>query len=125
MNTAVQQQHRTAIYVPSDPLARKDPLTIDDEDLLVAGAEDFDTIRDLRLYIELPNDTTVELHEATTKPGVWKATVTIGADMYLTTVHCLHGRLREVWGVRNRARNREALRRRHTSREGTPASQVA
>ena len=109
MNTAVQQQQPTAVYVPSDPL-----LAIDDVDLLTVGAEDYDVIRDLRLLIELPNDTILELHEATTKPGVWKATVTIGGASYLTTVHCLHGRLREVWAARNRELRRRAATRRIT-----------
>jgi hypothetical protein len=109
MSTAVQQQ-------------TKDAATLNDVDLLTVGAEDFDVIRDLRLYIELPNDTIVELHEATTRPGVWKATVTIGGEAHHTVVHCLHGKLREAWAARNRARNREALRR---SREGAPRQPAA
>jgi hypothetical protein len=52
------------------------------------------------LYLELPNDTVVELHKPSKEPGRWTATVIIGGEPYHTTVHCLQGALRDLWEKR-------------------------
>jgi hypothetical protein len=111
MMTKTTTALREAIYVPG-PIRMSDEelLALTDEDLLKFGAEEFDAIRNMNLFIELPNDTIIEPLEATTRPSYWRARVTIGDETRETTIRVLHGRLLHVWRARAQARQRMSKR---------------
>jgi hypothetical protein len=103
---------REAMYDPrSASIDEKDLLALNEVDMLRIGAADFDHLRDMHIYIDL-GDRIVELIEATSKPGQWRASVTVGGETRETTVHVLHGRLRRVWRAVSMARQRARFQKR-------------